>query len=186
MTTSADPDDWRNAIRERLLLRATALDWVELWPEVVAMRSDLLAALSSITEEQAAWKPSADDWSIEETVRHLLPSSAGVIAIIEALSAGRDPAEDTPYDSPGDVTAHEVAPAFDGSFASLLASLRDNSIDFAALPRRLPESPDLERTFPHMYFGALPARAWFAFQRIHDRAHLNQIEAILASDRIPR
>jgi len=185
MTESTSPVHWSVTIRERLLSHALDLDWSELWPEVVSVRSELLAALRDISEEQAAWKPDPAEWSIAETIRHLLPSSAGVISIIEALASGSDPGEDTPYDSPGDLTAHEVARSYDGSFASLRDALRENSIAFAALPRRLPADVDLERTFPHMYFGLLPARAWFAFQRVHDRAHLRQIEEIVASDGFP-
>jgi len=185
MSDSSPPPDWQAAIRSRLITRAADLDWAELWPEVVAMRASLLAAIAPVSEAQAAWKPAADAWSIAETVRHLLPSSAGVIGIIEALAAGQDPGADTPYDSPGELTAHEVTPDFDGSLASLVGALREDSIAFAALPRRLPANADLERTFPHMYFGPLPARAWFAFQRVHDRAHLNQIEEIVASSGYP-
>ena len=182
MTNSPLTEDWQRAIRERLLRRAADLDWSEIWPEVVAARIELLDAVARISEEQAVWKPSADDWSIAETIRHQLPSSAGVIAIIRALTAGHDPAQDTPYDYPGDVTAHEVAPPCDGSFADLIAAFRADSIAFAALPSRLPADADLGRTFPHMYFGPLPARAWFAFQRIHDRAHLTQVQEIVAAD----
>lgn len=172
-------------IRERLLTRGQESDWPEIWSEVVAMRLRVLHAIASISEEQATWKPAPDAWSIDETVRHLLPSSVGVIAIITALCSGRDPLEGTAYDGPGDITAHEVAPGFDGPFAGLRDALREDSIAFAALPRRLPASPDLERTFPHMYFGPLPARSWFAFQRVHDRAHLNQLEEIAAGDGFP-
>ncbi len=185
MTTRDGPGGWQDEIRGRLLARGAEAGWPELWPEVVAARGVLLDAIAAISEEQAAWKPSPDAWSIAETIRHLLPSSDGVIAIIEALTAGRDPGADTPYDSPGDVTAHEVAPAFSGSFSALRDAFRDDSIAFAALPARLPANADLDRTFLHMYFGELPARAWFAFQRIHDGAHLRQIEAIIAGDAFP-
>ncbi len=185
MTNPPLSEDWQRSISERLLRRGADLDWSELWPEVVSARTELLDAIARITEEQAAWKPSADEWSIAETIRHQLPSSTGVITIIRALTEGHDPAEDTPYDDPGDVTAHEVAPAFDGSFADLRAAFVQDSIAFAALPAALPPDPDLERTFPHMYFGPLTARAWFAFQRIHDRAHLHQVQEIVAADGFP-
>jgi hypothetical protein len=185
MTETPPLQDWQRAIRERLLRRSADLDWVALWPEVVGARTELLEAIAGISEEQAAWKPSPADWSIAETVRHQLPSSAGVVAIIRALTAGRDPAEDTPYDDPGEVTAHEVAPAFEGLFADLRRAFTENSITFAALPALLPAESDLERTFPHMYFGPLPARAWFAFQRVHDRAHLRQVEEIVSADGFP-
>jgi len=186
MTTTPRPNDWQTTVRERLLSRAGSEDWSALWPEVVRIRLDVLSSISGVSDEQAAWKPEAGDWSIAETVRHLLPSSAGVISIIEELAAGRVPGADTPYDSPGDLTAHEVTPEFDGSFELLRAALRDDAISFAALPGRLPADPDLDRTFPHMYFGELPARAWFAFQRIHDGAHLSQLRAIIGNDRYPR
>jgi hypothetical protein len=172
-------------MRERLLARGEQVDWASLWPEVLRARLRLLDAIAGVTEEQAAWKPSPEDWSIAETIRHLLPSSRGTLTIIRALLEGRDPAEDTPYDSPGEVTAHEDAPAFAGSFEELRAAFREHSIELAALPGDVPREPDLERTFPHLYFGPLPARAWFAFQPVHDGAHLRQVNEIVSAEGFP-
>jgi uncharacterized damage-inducible protein DinB len=185
MRSTPATDDWQSRLRQQLLDRVSAADWADLWPSVVGARLELLAAIEGTSDAQAAWRPAEDQWSIEETVRHLLPSSAGVISIIESLSAGRDPLDGTPYDAPADLTAHEVAPDSPFEFAALRAALRDDGITFAGLVAHLPAEPDLERTFPHMYFGPLPARAWFAFQRVHDRAHLRQIQAITADSRFP-
>jgi uncharacterized damage-inducible protein DinB len=185
MATSNAPEAWQSTIRARLLEQGASQDWAALWPRVVTARCRLLDAIAGISEEQATWKPAADAWSIEETIRHLLRSSEGVVTIIEALVTGRDPGEDTPYDHPGEVTAHEVVPAFEGDFNSLRTTFLEHSIEFAALPRRVPAVPDLERTFPHMYFGELPARAWFAFQPVHDGAHLRQVNEIVVSDGYP-
>lgn len=186
MSSTPPRDDWRGRIRQQLLDRTATADWADLWPAVVAERLKLLAAIEGVTDAQAAWRTTEDEWTIEETVGHLLPSSAGVISIIQSLTAGRDPLEDTPYDAPGDLTAHEVVRSFAGGFDELRAALRKDAISFAALPDRLSATSDLERTFPHMYFGSLPARAWFAFQRIHDGAHLQQIEAITSAPGFPR
>ena len=185
MTDLTAPDGWKQTIRDRLLRRASDLDWAELWPEVVSARLALLEAIADVSDAQAGWKPSPEEWSIAETVRHQRSSSIGVLTIIRSLTAGRDPAAGTPYDSPGEVTAHEVAPEHAGGWDALRAEFREHSIEFAALPLTLPANVNLELTFPHMYFGELPARAWFAFQRVHDRAHLQQVEAIVRADRYP-
>ena len=185
MTNFTTPDDWKQTIRDRLLRRASDLDWAELWPEVVSARLALLEAIGGVSDAQADWKPAPAEWSIAETIRHQLSSSVGVLTIIRSLVADRDPGADTPYDSPGEVTAHEVAPEHAGGWDALRAEFREHSIEFAALPVTLGADVNLERTFPHMYFGELPARAWFAFQRVHDRAHLQQVEAIVGADRYP-
>ena len=177
MTTPSAADAFR-AIRERLLVAARDRSWFDLWPGVVAARLELIDAIAPVSEEQAQWKPAAEAWSIEETIRHLLVSSRGVVAIIDTLAAGRDPGAGAVYDSPGDLTAHQFAPPFEGAFADLRAAFVAHSVDFAALPSRLPSNPLLEPTFEHMYFGPLPAVAWFAFQRIHDGAHLRQLREI--------
>lgn len=189
MTTSEqhapDPADWRVVIRQRLVTAGRERSWSELWPSLVSARLDLLDAIAGVSEQQARWKPSANDWSIEETLRHQLVSSRGVIGIIEALAVSHAPGEDAVYDSPGDLTAHEFAPPFEGSFAALRADFLAHSIDFASLPLRLPAEPDRERAFEHIYFGPLTSVAWFAFQRIHDGAHLRQIREILEAPGYP-
>ena len=185
MTESSSAPPWQAQIRQRLLDRAADASWTDLWPSVVARRLELIEAIAAISEEQAAWKPGADDWSVAETIRHQLVSSRGVIEIVEALASDRAPGDGVVYDSPGDLTAHEVAPDYAGSFAELRAEFLAHSVEFAALPSRLPAEPNRTRTFEHMYFGPLPASAWFAFQRIHDGAHLNQIEQIVAVGGFP-
>ena len=54
----------------------------ELWPRVVKARMELLDCLAKVTEEQAAWAPTDDDWSIKEVALHILNSSRSVRRIV--------------------------------------------------------------------------------------------------------
>jgi hypothetical protein len=51
-------------------------------------------------------------------------------------------------------------------------------LEFAGLAARLSADAPVEPAYGHPFFGELHARAWFAFQRIHDLDHAAQIEAI--------
>jgi hypothetical protein len=155
-------------IRGYLVGQAERRSWIELWPRVVGPRAELLDEIGGVSEEQAAFKPSAEDWSISECVQHAFEASIGTLELIEGMAAGervdRDP--DPPLD-PAEVR-----------FADLRAGFIAHSSQFAGLLGRLPEEPNLELTAPHKFFGDLNSRAWFLFQRIHDIDHHNQIKAV--------
>ena len=155
-------------VRGYLVGQAERRDWHELWPRVVGPRTDLLDEIAGVSEEQAAFKPSPDDWSINECVQHALQASQGTLELIEGMAAGgrpdRDP--DPPLD-PADV-----------KFAAVRSQLIEHSSEFAGMLGRLPAEPNLEVTSPHMFFGDLNSRGWFLFQRIHDIDHHNQIKAV--------
>ena len=161
MTQDAEND----RVRGYLLAQSARHDWPALWPRVVEPRVELLTEIARVSEEQAAFAPSPDEWSIRECVAHVLRASRGTLARIEALAAGR---EDAPQ--PADVAT--------GSLEELRAVLAADSSHYAGLLERLPAAPNLELTAEHRVFGALNSRAWFLFQRLHDSDHLAQIRAV--------
>ena len=72
-----------------------------------------------------------------------------------------------------------------GHRAGARRALIDISLEFAALPGRLPVPADLETTTQHAMFGPLNSRAWFLFQRIHDTDHVNQLAALRITEGFP-
>ena len=167
-----------------LILDEATRGWFELWPTVAARRAEFLRTAQRLTPEQAVWKPSRDAWSATEIVRHQLASSIGVLDIIHALSAG-EAIRGGNYDDPGDVTAHEVSPDGEGDYSCLIEAFIEHSVRFTSIPLELPESPNMEAMFPHLYFGELNCRAWFAFQPIHDSDHFRGLTALLEHDDFP-
>lgn len=182
------PQDLADRLRSELIRQGQELDWLDLWPDVVRARVDVLNTLSAVDDELAERHPPASGsdssgggWSICETLRHLHLSSIGVADIIHDLAAGQ-PVRNGSYEWEGDVTAHEIAPELSGSFDGLRHAFALHSVDFAAIPHNLPPKPNLRDTFPHMYFGDFNCRTWFIFQALHDSAHLRQFKALLEAD----
>lgn len=155
-------------VRGYLVGQAERRDWRELWPRVVGPRTELLDEIAGVSAEQAAFKPSPDDWSISECVQHVHQASQGTLELIEGMAGGGRPDRnpDPPLD-PADV-----------DFAALRQALIAHSSRFAGVLERLPAEPNLTVTAPHMFFGELNSRAWFLFQRVHDIDHMNQIKAV--------
>jgi len=148
----------------------------EIWPRAVKARMELLDCLAKVTDQQAAWAPSDDDWSIKEVALHILNSSRSVRRIVQALSAG-ETADSSGIEPPRKTT--------DAPVAELIDELRDDGIEWAVAISALPQTPPLEPTANHSMFGDLHARAWHLFQRVHDLDHMNQIEAVKQAERYP-
>lgn len=148
----------------------------EIWPRAVKARMELLDCLAKVTDEQAAWAPSAEDWSIKEVALHILNSSRSVRRIVQALSTG-ETADSSGIEPPRKTT--------DASVVELSDQLRDDGIEWTVAISALPQTPPLEPTANHSMFGDLHARAWHLFQRVHDLDHMNQIEAVKQADGYP-
>lgn len=175
--TAEDP---RARVRGYLLGQAEKNDFAALWPRVMEQRGALLATFAELTEEQAAFRPAAGEgeaaWGAADLARHLVSSTRNVIAIVTALARGEAALKD-PLGTLGAPYA---------SFVEARRALIDVSLDFAALPGRLPDAPDYEATAEHAMFGPLNCRAWFLFQRVHDTDHINQLAALRADEGFPK
>ncbi len=175
--TTEDP---RARVRSYLLAQAEKNDFVALWPRVMEQRSALLAAFAEFTEEQAMFRPATGEgesaWGGADLAQHLIASTRNVITIVEANARGQVAPED-PLGTRGTLPY--------ASFADARRALIDISLEFAALPGRLPVPADLETTTQHAMFGPLNSRAWFLFQRIHDTDHVNQLAALRITEGFP-
>lgn len=140
----------------------------------------LLAAIDGVSESEAMRKPAPDEWSILQTMDHVVTGKRLFATLSAALVNGQLPpgfgkAAEQPSAQDGvtlkrfETLADARAAACD-AHASMLNVIR--STDGAALP---------ETTFRHFMFGDLNCREWMVFQRIHDDNHRPQIEAIRAT-----
>ena len=145
--------------------------WLDLWPRVTEGRLQLIEALRGVTDEQARFKPSEDEWSILEVADHITSNSRSVISLVQALAIGEPPPsrEALQDERPTEVT--------DQPIANLRTQLIETGMQLSGLVGRLPEPPSMTGEHPHVFFGDLHCKAWYLFQRIHDTDHANQIEA---------
>ena len=178
MTTDAQRAEFER-IHAYLSGQGEKYDCAALWRRIVAARLELLDALDGVTDEQAAFKPSPDDWSIREVAQHILKSSRGTRGLVQRLAAGEGPGagDDRVFETPHEAT--------DVPIQSLRDELLHDGLAWAAATEDLPPRPALEPTAPHMMFGPLHARAWYLFERVHDIDHANQVKAVKAAPGYP-
>lgn len=145
---------------------------------------ELFAALDGVSEAQAAFKPSADDWSILELMAHVVTVKRITPTLSRNLAARQLP--------PGFGPQFEEAKAQDGVTVARFETLAEARTaaqaahdDLLGFIRDVHQSADVEMTFKHYIFGALNSREWAAFQRIHDGDHTPQIGSIKASPGYP-
>jgi hypothetical protein len=141
-------------------------------------RARLLALLDGVTEEQAAFCPAPDQWSISDVLRHLIAAEEGVARIVESLARGAVPEGQRRM---GSQIADEGQ-----SLAALTERLGAARADLLARVGGWPASPDLAATVEHPLFGPLNCKGWVAFQRLHDADHIGQLEQIKGAVGWPR
>ena len=151
--------------------------------EVQKGHEQLTGLIDGLSEAQATFKPSADDWSILELMQHVVAAKRGVAGLCGALARG-DQAER--------LGGEGEEPRQDGLTGPRYATLavarsacdaaHDELVAFIATPS--PET-DEEARYPHFIFGRLNCWEWAAFQRIHDADHAGQIEKVKAAPGFP-
>ena len=164
MTTGSDKGE---SVRSYLISQGERYTFAEIWVRFAKARLALIDSVADDDQEQADFRPDADEWSISEVLSHLVASSATVSEIVDALSRGVAP-------TPGriDPPREEASLGIDG----LRERLTLDSLRWSALVERLPPAPSTTLTAPHPTFGELHGRAWLLFQRIHDIDHAGQVE----------
>ncbi len=140
-------------------------------------RATLLGLLDGVSEEQAAFQPAPDQWSVADVLRHVIAAEEGVARIVESLARGAVP------EGRREIGSH--IPDEGQPLAVLVERLRTARADLLARVRGWPASPDLAATFEHPFFGPLNCKGWVAFQRLHDADHIGQLEQIKAAAGYP-
>jgi hypothetical protein len=140
-------------------------------------RGRLLGLLDGVSEEEAAFRPAPDQWSIADVLRHVTAAEEHVALVIESLARGVVPR--------GKRVMGRQIPDEGEPLAALVERLRAARRDLLARIGRWPASPDLAATFEHPFFGPLNCKGWVAFQRLHDADHTGQLEQIKAAPGYP-
>lgn len=135
-------------------------------------RRRLLDLVADVSQEQAEFTPAPGQWSIRETVEHVVASERGVLATIADLA--------------GVAVPPQQAPAAGRSLADLREDLASVRAQLQTLVRDLPQDASLHVKQEHLFFGPLNWKEWLAFQRVHDGDHIEQVEAIQRSPLYPK
>ncbi len=138
--------------------------------------------IDGLSEEQATFKPSPDDWSVLEVLHHVVSAKRGVARLCQRLGRGERVAgfggegqeQDGVTGGRPFATLGEARAAMDAAHRALL--------DFVDGPIA---TANVETRFAHFLFGELNCREWAAFQRVHDGDHAGQIEKVLAAPGFP-
>jgi uncharacterized damage-inducible protein DinB len=136
-------------------------------------RARLLTLLDGVSDEQAAFRPGPDQWSIADVLRHVVAAEEGVARIVESLARGVVPE--------GSRQTGSQVPDEGQSLSALVERLRASRAGLLERVRGWPASPDLSATFDHPFFGPLNCKGWVAFQRLHDADHTGQLQQVKAA-----
>lgn len=130
--------------------------------------------VGAITDDVAAKKPAADEWSIRELTRHVITTETYVTALIWHSARSQEP---PPRPGGLGMTVDD-----DGRpFAGWVDALREANAKMLETILGLPEAPDLAIKPVHPFFGPLNCREWAAFQRVHDEDHVQHAGKILVA-----
>lgn len=149
--------------------------------------SDLLSLLDGLSDAQWRQRPSGEEWSVAETVEHVVLTDRGVCARLETIHA-MPRAADAPRFDDAAITAEMFAAAPappglaepKGRFATPaegVAALRGASDALAAWAASLRIDPRTVAA-PHPVFGPFDAVQWMLFAAAHTDNHAPQLRAL--------
>ena len=135
-------------------------------------------SLAGMSESQARFRPSPDEWSVADVLRHVDASMRSTARIIEALATGEG------------VPPHMDAPPMLEDAGKTLAELRSGVAqsydEVRAAVAAIPDGPAAAPTAFHPFFGDLNCKEWAAFVYVHSRDHADQIQSLKAEPGFPR
>lgn len=135
--------------------------------------------VSGMTEEQAAFRPSPNEWSTREVLQHLAESLRGSAALIECLGRGERPS--------AGISDPSLSPDDGASLDALLDRVEEGYRLVRDAVLDLGPDPNLSVTSRHPFFDELNCKEWAAFVYLHcGRDHTEQIRQIMAHPDFPR
>jgi hypothetical protein len=168
---------------------------------VESARTALLQQVSDLRDDQGAFKPSPDEWSVAEILEHLFLAELGGITKIWSglveLQAGRQWSGALPNRGksieaiiattwqPKETAPPVATPHLGGPLTAWRHALQSLSGVLQELARHL-QGPPLEAiVIPHFLSGPLDARQRLEFLRFHLERHREQVGRVRASEGFP-
>lgn len=166
--------------------------------ELEAVRAEVLREADGLSQAQADWRSSADDWSVGEILHHLtiaeintgkltsklLKEAGGAVAPYPPDLAGFAPLPPWP---PGPREAPPIVrPEKGRPIAQLLHDMRAARERSRQSLERLAAVDPRAHTWRHFALGELDLGQWWMLQAAHDRDHLQQLRRIKRTPGFPR
>ena len=178
-------------------------DIPELIAEAAASRRGVINAVSGLTAVQAGFRPTAEKWSLQEQVEHLVLAELSGLDFIwraaegllggtpvwsgDAVHEGLPVAEVVAKTwKPREKAPPGATPGGEGTLAYWIARLEAGQSVLETLQTVL-EGLDLSRiVYPHYLSGPLDARQRLEFLSFHMDRHLAQIQAVKGHPDFPQ
>jgi hypothetical protein len=167
--------------------------------ELDTVRAEVLREVETLTQTQADWRPSADDWSVGEILHHLTlaeintgkltskllkePGGAAVGAFPSDLAAFAPlpPWPPGPREAPPVVRPDKGHP-----IAQLVHDMRAARERSRQSLERLATVDPRAFTWRHFTLGEMDLGQWWMLQAHHDRDHLQQLRRIKKTPGFPQ
>jgi DinB superfamily len=171
-----------------------------LWTELETVRAEILAEADSLSQAQADWRPSEQDWSVGEVVHHLTIAEIATGKLTTKLT------RETEAAGAGAVFPHDVAefaalpnwpggpaeappvvwPEHGKPIGELIATMKATRERSRQSIEKLGTVDPRRLTFKHGRYGDLDLAQWWVLQASHDRTHLAQLRDVKASSGFPQ
>ncbi len=139
--------------------------------------------IDGLTDVQARYKPSPDDWSVLEAMAHIVTFKRINVALTSNLGAGTLPPGFGPQ-LENENAQYGITLAKFETIAEAREAAESAHKELLAVIAKIDDA-DRDTRFTHFAFGAMNAREWASFQRIHDGDHFPQLAKITSSARFP-
>jgi hypothetical protein len=166
--------------------------------ELEASRAEILREAEGLSQGQADWRPSADDWSVGEILHHLTLAEVATGKLTSKLlkeagaTAGSYPADlagfaPLPPWPPGPREAPPVVrPEKAHPIGQLLHDMRAARERSHQSLERLAAIDPRALSWRHFALGEMDLGQWWMLQASHDRDHLQQLRRIKKAPGFPR
>jgi hypothetical protein len=179
---------------------ATEVD--DLVQSVERSRAAVLEYVALLRDDQGAFKPSANEWSIAEILEHLFHAELGGItkvwAALDELRSGKRWSGELPNRGkrideiidatwrPKEIAPQPATPHWGGPLAAWVTAERSLTHLLRELAVQL-EGQSLEAiVFPHFLSGPMDARQRLEFLRFHIDRHFEQVKRVRSHPSFPR
>jgi hypothetical protein len=162
-----------------------------------AIRAEVLREAEGLSQPQADWRPSADDWSVGEILHHLTLAEIYTGKLTSKLL--KEPGTAAPY--PSDLAGFAPLPPWPRGpreappvvrpdkghpIGQLLQNMRAARERSRQSLERLASVDPRTFTWRHFALGEMDLGQWWMLQALHDRDHLEQLRRIKQSAGFPR
>ncbi len=132
------------------------------------------ALTRGVSDEQARWKPSPDEWSVLEVVNHLADEEVEDFRLRLELTLQRPGDPWPPIDPPGWAVERRYNKRELGESVERFLTRRERSLRWLSTL----EDPDWSRSYEHPSVGAISAADLLASWVGHDFIHIRQLNRL--------